>query len=307
MKVMNAMIKYTNLHFKDENDVRNFVKECELSFEEQLDKLCDAVVKNKDLRIITLAGPTCSGKTTTANKLIKALGDDGKEVKVISIDDFFLDRPGHTCKNMHVKMDFETVKAIDLPYLSECVSDMLAGRTVKLPVFNFKEGIRTGYAEYTPQPGTVYLFEGIQAIYPEVTALFPRESHTSIYISVAQDIEINGTVFEPREVRLARRIVRDYSFRGASPEFVLYLWPDVQANEDKNIIPYSGSADFRIDSTLGYEVCMLKEPLLKLLEQVTKDSQYYDQCREIAEKYRNVPAISKEFLPSSSVYREFLG
>jgi len=285
---------------------KNIVIRCEARFEADLDAVAAAVVATQGLRTLSITGPTCAGKTTTANKVIDALQRHGRRVQVVSIDDFYRNR---ACIEDGIEpedVDFETIAAIDLAYLTECVEKILAGSLVRLPKYKFATGSRVGYEEYVPARGDIILFEGIQAIYPEVTALFPQDN-VSIFINTRRNIRVGETTFEPREIRLIRRLVRDRYFRDATPEFSFFLWDKVVANEDTSILPYAEGCTHIIDSAMEYEPGMMRPHLERVLAAVPQDSKYYPKTAEILAKIATVQSISCEYLPEKSVYREFLG
>lgn len=294
--------------FKNEEEKKQFVLECEADFEKQLIDACERLANEKDIRIITLSGPTCSGKTTTAQKIIEDFSKLGKKVKVISIDDFYKERSGsrHT-RPTDEEIDFESVDAIDLKYLSECAESLFQGKKTLLPTYDFVTQSRVKYEEFTLSNDGLVIFEGIQAIYPEVVALFSHHPYKSVYISVKNDICFNGSCFTKREIRLVRRIVRDFYFRNATPEFTFYLWKGVSENEEKNIFPYEKNAEIQLDSGLDYELALIKPHLIKILSTVEKSSEYYPLAKSLIEKFDVIPEISDKYLPKNSVYREFLG
>ncbi len=289
---------------------QHYVKECEDAFERQLDDAVKALFADGYVRVITLAGPTCSGKTTTARKIIGELEARGKRVVIISIDDFFKSVDGDirsTFGRQIKKVDFDSVEAIDLPYFTECTEAIFDGRDCRIPHFDFTTGKRDRYDELKADSYDTIIFEGIQAVYPEVTALLRAHNFESIFTNVRRGLAVNGVSFDNREIRLMRRLVRDYRFRNASPELTYFLWDGVTENEDKNILPYAGDADIAIDSLMPYEVHVLKEPLCQVLSQVAPDSEYYPAAKAFMEKFENIPAFPHTLIPENSLYREFLG
>lgn len=289
-----------------EEEKRAFVIECEEKFEKQLDEASSYILSKKNCKIVTLSGPTCSGKTTTAERFIAAIEATGAMTAVISIDDFYRSRAILEAEAKDGKPDFDSVSSIDLEYLSFCVEQIKKGESFKLPKFDFKAGERTGFIEFDPNKYGIIIFEGIQAIYPEVTSLFGG-AYTSVYISVSNDISVNGQLFTSREVRFMRRIVRDYLFRGAHPEFTFGHWENVAHNEDINIIPYGPGAELVIDSFMEYEPFMIKDTLEAVLKKVAPESRYYKDAEIITDKLKCLFDIKTEYLPENSVYREFLG
>ncbi len=295
------------LNFASEAEKREYVSMWDTAFENQLDAVMKDICTHTETRFFTLSGPTCSGKTTASKKLIHEFDERGRKVKIISLDDFFRDRSKLEREARGGVPDFDSEKALDIDALSEFMSDLVNGRTARLPHFDFKEARRTGYSEFHADGADAIVFEGIQAIYPVFTELFPKnEKVIGIYISPLTGLNIKGKYIEPREIRLWRRIVRDYRYRGASPEFTFYLWQGVTKNEDKNILPFADNADYKINSLLGYEQGMLKADLDRLLSEITPNSPYYEKSQNILEFLDGIDTISSEYLPKDSLYHEFM-
>ena len=293
--------------FESAEHAKRFVELCENEFEARLDVIADAVAQSEDVRIVALSGPSCSGKTTTANKLIRELEGRGKRVHVVSIDDFFYDISKlHGMAEKTGKLDYDSIKTIDLDALAECVNEIFADGKTHVPRFDFNEGKRVGYVEYSALRDDIFIFEGIQAIYPEVLALLSKHKIVSVCICVMSAIEIDGVLFEPNEIRFLRRLVRDYHFRSSDPEFTMELWEGVRSNEDQNIIPYIESVDMQIDSTLVFEISMLKPYLEDILSKVPAESKCYPKCVGILDKIKNIQVIPKDYISENSLYNEFI-
>ncbi|MBE6626096.1 MAG: hypothetical protein E7628_02790 [Ruminococcaceae bacterium] len=295
-----------NLNINSESEAEEFVKQCEAQFSRDLDEAIEHVFDVEDVRIITLSGPTCSGKTTTATKLEERIERSGKNAVMLSIDDFFFGRDDRNDVDGEAP-DYDSVKAIDLEYLQTFTADLLAGKTVHVPKFSFTEAKRVGYEEYTPDSRDIYIYEGIQAVYPEVTSLFGGK-YRSVYIRLDEDVEYNGVVLDSNELRFLRRIVRDYKFRDATAEFSFHLWQTVRSNEEKNIFPYAKS-DVYINSFLPYEPFIISHYAIDVLSTMPKDSQYRDEADALIEKLRvfDNPYFSDRMVPDNSVFREFIG
>lgn len=295
--------------FADETEKKAFVALCEAEFRTRLHKIASAAADRKDLHFITLAGPTCSGKTTTAGILIEKLESIGRRVVVISIDDFFYDR-AHLfaeAQRSGIPFDMDSVRAIDLDALRAFVSDLLAGKPSVLPRFDFHEGKRKVGDTVIPHPEDIYLFEGIQAVYPEVTALFPRHAVLSLYISVEETVVTPDGRWLPREIRLLRRLLRDSKFRNTDAETTFSHWGSVVRNEIANIEPYKNACDHRIDSAMPYELCVMKEPLTALLASVSEGHDHAVAARLLFEKLSRLPTFDETYVPADSVLREFIG
>ena len=303
------MMVKARVAFSDEADKRVYVEECENDFEKRLDLAVAEIIADKDNRIITLSGPTCAGKTTTAKKIISEFEERGRHVKVVSIDDFYYDRDLliQKAEKNGQKIDFDSVETIDLPLLKKTVDEIFAGGRVTFPRFDFKSGKRIKGDEFFCNENDIFLFEGIQAVYPEVTALFGEHPYVSVFISVFRSLEVAGVEYNPDQLRLLRRLVRDYNFRNATAEFTLNLWETVRVNEDKNILPNANKCKVLLDSLMPYEISMLKPYALPILRSVSEDSLYYDFAKKEIENFKHIENISKRYIPSNSLYREFLG
>jgi len=293
--------------FFDEKEKKSFIAECEKSFEAQLLAVCRDIVAS-GTRIIALSGPTCSGKTTTAAKLTASLCEAGYEVHLVSIDNFFRERDtlDREAEMNNKNLDYDSVNAIDLPLLAERVASIIKGEPTELPIYDFTLGKATSSETVDPNDHSVFIFEGIQAIYPEVTAFF-GDSYRSVYICLDEDLEVCGEYFGRRELRLLRRLVRDYKFRGASPEFTFFLWRSVTANEDRSIIPYENSVDLKINSFMAYEIFLMSSVLPEILGKVPEDNPYFPKAYEINKKLSKLDGISPRLVPESSLLREFIG
>lgn len=295
--------------FNGEADKRAYVLECEARYERRLDLAVERIVSSSESKLIALSGPSSSGKTTTANKLITEFTRRGKHVHVISIDDYFYNRNLliEKAKKAGEPLDFDSPSTIDLDALKQTVEQIFDGSSVVVPIFDFNSGDRTGVREFLPDPEAIFVFEGIQAVYPQVTALFDGHPHTGIFVSVAQTLKIGQEIFLPEEIRLMRRLVRDFNFRSASPQFTLSLWDSVRKNEILNILPYAEACNVHLDSLLEYEVGALRPYVLPLLSTIQKDSAHYNKTQDLLTKLRHIENISREYVPSESLCREFLG
>ncbi len=290
--------------FKNDEELRTFVLRAEEHYKKQVLDIAECVADDKDVRFLTLAGPSCSGKTTTSYILEHEFEKRGLSTKIISIDDFYRSRYDIADDE---KPDYESITAIDLELFQACVNQILNGETTMLPVYDFISGVRSEYVPYTPAENEIIIFEGIQAIYPEILATLPKRSTRSIFISVDEDVMAYGTIFEKREVRFLRRLVRDYLFRSATPERTLELWDGVVANEDKNIFPYEDNADFIINSFLPYELGVIKPYVLNRLSYDLKNEREKVLYEALANEFTNIVEIPSRFVPHDSVFREFIG
>lgn len=299
-------MKTVNQAFVTEAEKQRFVTDCEERFYDRLEAVTGAIAHRDDVFAIALSGPTCAGKTTTAHLLIEDLAACGKRAVVISIDDFFRDHDGARVVKEET-VDYDSIDAIDFPYFESCVTAIAAGQTARLPRYDFTTQKRNAYWEYVRQSNDVLIFEGIQAVYPPILALLQTLGCCGIFTSVKEDATVNGVFFSRHEIRLARRIVRDYKFRSATPDFTFYLWEGVRKNEETNIFPNSGALEYQMDSFLEYELFLLKPYILPILSEVKENSVYLPQAQVLQRKFEALPEIPYRLVPDTSMYSEFLG
>lgn len=287
----------------------------EQAFDRRLNEVAESIsfaCIHEGVQMLRLSGPSCAGKTTTAAKLEATLEAAGRSVYPISLDDFFHGKAylqRHATAHNQGKLDYDSVDALDLETLHACVHDLLTKGRAEMPVFDFKLGDRKGY--YTmdttkDKNPPVFLFEGIQAVYPQVVAMLGDVPQRSVFISVETPIMVGDVLFEPNEIRLMRRLVRDEAKRNATPAFTLMLWHSVRANEENAIFPYAKDCDIHIDSAMGFDVHMLAPHLRRLLDlhPVTGEDAVY--VKELMTKLQGVEGISHHLLSPNSLYHEFI-
>ncbi len=292
----------------NESEKKAFVQKCESEFEHQLERAAQKIIDD-ECRIITLSGPTCSGKTTTASRFITAIEHSGRKVGVISIDDFYKSRARLEKESKErglLKVDYDSALSIDLDYFEQCIDGILENKPVKLPRYSFDKGDRVEYMNFDSSRYDYIILEGIQAVYPEVTEHI-HCGYKSVQISVATDVEVNGNFFTSRQIRFLRRMIRDAKFRSAPPEVTFNMWKGVSENEDLHIIPFAGQYDIEIDSYMEYEPFMIKKNVEALLNDIDTRSEFYYKAEEIKNKMKGFFDISPDYLPEKSVYHEFLG
>lgn len=286
----------------------NFVKECDARFEERLSSLMKDFAKKNTSRVIGLTGPTCSGKTTAAKKLIEYLGDEQKRVHTISLDDFYkaiYSREALAGADIS-KIDFDSPDTLDCEELDRFVSELFSTGVAKKPIFDFETGERSRYEEIISDGDDVYLFEGIQVLYPSVLSII--ESHGGKVLCVCPEsaIEVGGRQFEPNFIRLCRRLVRDSNFRASTPEFTFAVWDGVRKNERENIFPFMHRCDLLIDTTLEYELNILAPYLRRLLSDMKEGDEHYAKSLEILEAFKGIEGIDSAVIGERSLYKEFV-
>ena len=273
------------------------------------ESICQDMCNDKRKRLISLSGPTCSGKTTAAGMLSQYMKKVSSDVVIISIDDFYYDR-----EYLHVlsqkkgldRIDYDSVDTIDTQEIKSFCEEMFSTGQVHCPIFNFKTGTREGYRLISADKDTTFIFEGIQAIYPQISSILEPYGSTSVYIAPLTPIVCGDKSFSSEEIRFMRRLVRDNNFRGADAEFTMYLWESVRENEEKNIYPYIDSCRYKIDSTHGYELGILKPYLDRILSHVKSESKYYDTARNILNEIADIEPVSSEYISLDSLYKEFV-
>ncbi|MBQ8545536.1 MAG: hypothetical protein IJ437_01185 [Clostridia bacterium] len=294
-----------NISFKSEEDKIRLVKKSETDFENRLNSASKQIV-NSDNTNILLSGPTCAGKTTTAQKLISDFHKIDKEVTVISIDDFFKERQDQRQVDFNKTIDYDSVDVLDLHLLADCIKNAYSGSSIRVPKFDFVSQSRNGYNVHFITENEVLMFEGIQAVYPEIVSLF-KGKYNGVFIDVLDDVCVNGVEFKKHEIRLIRRLVRDRKFRGASAEFTFYLWETVRANEKKSIYPNKDICQVQIDSFMEYELFLMKKYIKEVLSEVSIESRYYEKAQKLSAKFDNFEELSYDYIPKNSLYTEFLG
>ena len=285
-----------------------WIKKCEDSFSDRFYSIAEDICQRRALRIVRLFGPTCSGKTTAAEILIDLFERFGKKAHVISIDDFFYSREellaGARARGID-GIDYDSPDTIDLKMLRSFTEEIFESSVVHCPIFDFKEGRCVGFRELSIDENDIFIFEGIQANYPNVISILSSHGSASIYIAPQSTVCAGGESFEPNELRLMRRLVRDYYFRGSKPEFTLMLWKSVRENEEKNIFPYVKS-DYTVDSSMEYEIGVLKPYLRAIVEGMDKNDENYSVALGIIEKIAQVEEIPRELILDGMLYCEFV-
>lgn len=297
-------MKFAPMSFDSQLDIKDFVECSESQFEEELKKTITDICES-DPKFIGLTGPSCSGKTTVSQKIINYAEKQGKRIKIISIDDYYFDRE-KLISPSDPNIDLDSEKTIDIAEIGKIIEGIKDGKPVSVPKYNFIKGIRTGYTEFNSSDYDLFLFEGIQVLYPKVFSLFPHKDFKGIFINTESDLKVGDILFDHNEIRLMRRIVRDYFFRNASCELTFSLWDGVRKNEDQSIYPFSHLCSYHIDSVLPFEVHLLKPYLIDILSSVNADSRYYQNSAYISEKIESISPINKKHLSSDTMYREFI-
>ena len=291
------------------NEIYDMIRINEALHEKKIAYIADEITSDKNIKIVLIAGPSSSGKTTLAQRLSIQLRVNGKKTYAVSLDDYFVDR--HlTPKNEKGEFDFETIKALDLDLFNEQLIDLMAGEEVQIPVYNFKEGSR----EYSREPvrltnDHIIIIEGIHGLNDELTANIPQVNKFKIYISALTQLNIDRhNRISTSDLRLLRRIVRDYTHRGNNAIKTMELWDNVIKGTEKYIFPYQENADAIFNSALVYELCVLKKYAEPIIMEIDEDSCFYSERQRLL-KFLSyfLPIEDESAIPNTSILREFIG
>ena len=276
--------------------------------ESRIIKLAEDIVSRKDVRLVAIAGPSSSGKTTFSKRLELQLRAHGLTPRTISVDDYFVDRD-KTPLNEDGSFDFECIEAVNLKLFNEHISALLNGEKTKLARFDFITGKSSLTQEgFSLSPGEIIVIEGIHCLNEKMTYLIPRQNKYKIYISALTHINIDHANRIPTtDNRVIRRLVRDYNYRGHSAECTLEMWPAVRQGEENNIFPFQNDADGYFNSALIYELGVLKIYAEPILKQVNPDSPYYGEASRLLSFLSYFLNIPTDKIPPTSIVREFIG
>ena len=276
--------------------------------EKKIANIAEDIANRQGVKLVLLAGPSSSGKTTSCKRLSIQLAVNGLKPLQISLDDYFVDRD-KTPKDDNGEYDFESIYALNLDLLNEQFNALFRGEEVELPKYDFPSGksVKSG-KKLKMEPNNVLVVEGIHALNPELTAHIPQEQIYRVYASALTTILLDNHNYIPTtDNRLLRRIIRDYKYRGVSAQETIHRWPSVRAGENKWIFPYQENADAMFNTAMLYELSVIKMQAEPLLQQVPEN------CEEHAEAYRLLKflkyfkGIPYNNLPPTSLLREFLG
>ena len=276
--------------------------------EKKIAEIADKIAKDKNKRVVLIAGPSSSGKTTFSKRLGVQLVLNGLKPKTISVDNYFVERE-ETPKDEDGKYNFETIEAIDLKLLNEHLSKLLNGEEIDVPTFDFKEGHKKYLGEKMKlENDEILVMEGIHCLNDELTPLIPKEQKYKVYVSALTVLNIDYyNRISTTDTRIIRRTVRDFKFRGYSAKDTLAVWPSVSAGEEKNIFPYQEEADSMFNSSLVYEINALRTYALPLFEKVTKEDKEYSEAKRLCEFLKHFEPIDLSYIPKNSIVQEFLG
>ena len=276
--------------------------------EKKIAQISDMINEKKEIKAIFVAGPSSSGKTTFANRLAIQLKVNGLNPIPISLDNYFVNRED-TPRDENGEYDFESIKSIDVKFFKDQMKELFEGKEVEIPIFNFLTGYRekSGIKVKMPKNG-ILIIEGIHGLNPILTSSLDENNIFKIYISALTQLNLdNHNRISTADVRRVRRIVRDSLSRGKNAEETLLMWPSIKKGEEKNIFVYQEEADVMFNSTLVYELCVLKKKALEELDKVGADSSVYDEVKRLKAFLGFFDEIDKGLVPENSILREFIG
>lgn len=276
--------------------------------EKKIARIAEEIHQRGKVKVVLISGPSSSGKTTFSKRLSIQLMTCGLKPKAISLDDYFVNRED-TPLDADGQYDYESLYALDLSFFNAQLQALLNGEEVELPRFNFTTGQREfNCNKLRIEENTILILEGIHALNPELTPLIPEEKKYRIYVSALTTILLDNHNYIPTtDNRLLRRIIRDYNYRGYSAEETIGRWSSVRRGEDKWIFPYQENADAMFNSAMLFELAVLKEHAMPILNRVPQNRPEYSEAYRLRKFLQYFVPVQDKDLPPTSLLREFLG
>lgn len=290
-------------------EVGKLIRVSEAFHEKKIVQIADQIAENIDrIRIVLIAGPSSSGKTSFAQRLSTQLQVNGIGPVAISLDDYFVDRE-HTPRDEHGNYDFESIEAIDTALFNDHLIKLIQGEEIELPYFNFKNGKREYHGNKLKLGASdLLVVEGIHGLNDLLTRSIPKGKKFKIYVSALTQLNLdNQNRIPTTDVRLLRRIARDQRCRGRSAQETIAMWPSVRRGEEKNIFPFQESADVMFNSALPYELAVLKNVVEPHLKQITPEFPEYSEAQRLLDFISYFAPLGFEDVPLNSIVREFIG
>ena len=291
---------------------KKMIEEADARFQGELYHTADMICGDPELKLVRLSGPTCAGKTTAAKMIVKRMSENSKNAVFVSIDDFYYD-----CDHLEKisrdngldVIDYDSPATIDTEAMAAFLDELFEVGEAVCPHFNFTTGKREVGKRVVIGENDIIVLEGIQAVYPQVLELLGKRRSECIFIEPRDAIVCKDARFEPNEIRLMRRIVRDSNFRSTSAVETMELWKGVRANEEKNIFPYVDRCKYRINSTMPYEIGVLRPYLERALVAGESDAlyeKYKDEFAAMLEKVSVAEPVPASYIDEDSLYKEFV-
>ncbi len=292
----------------DANHATDIINISEALQEKKIAKIAEEIASRKGVKLVLLAGPSSSGKTTSCKRLSIQLAVNGLKPLQISLDDYFVDRE-KTPKDASGEYDYESIYALDLDLVNEQFNALFRGEEVELPKYDFQSGkSKKSGNKLKMNDNNVLVVEGIHALNPELTAHIPQEQIFRVYASALTTILLDNHNYIPTtDNRLLRRIIRDNKYRGVSAQETIHRWPSVRAGENKWIFPFQENADAMLNTAMLYELAVIKTQAEPLLQQVPENCEEYAEAYRLLKFLKYFKGIPYNNLPPTSLLREFLG
>lgn len=307
-KILDVITIYKLNNIIKSKDLKYLIMLEEALHEKKIAQIADKIAEKKDVKMVLIAGPSSSGKTTFAQRLGLELRINGLKPVTISVDNYFVERE-NTPRDENGEYDFENIDAIDLELFNKDLTDLLNGKTINCPEFDFSVGTKR-YKGKTMSlaKDEILVIEGIHCLNDKLTSQIAKENKYKIYISDLSVLKMDRlNRISTTDARLIRRIVRDYQFRSYSAEKTLKTWPKVTRGEERNIFPFQEEADSIFNTSLIYELAALKNIAMPLLKEIPKESSEYAEAQKLINILKYFEPIPSEYIPANSLLKEFLG
>ena len=307
-KILNMNTVY-RLNTAVENDnIKDVIMLDEALHEKKIANIADDIAKNRNIKMILIAGPSSSGKTTFAQRLGLQLRINRIKPVTISVDNYFVERD-QTPIDEDGKYDFENIEAIDLDLFNDHLTKLLNGEEIEMPEFDFHVGTkRYNGKKLKLEKDEVLVIEGIHCLNDKLTSSIPKDQKYKVYISALTVLNMDRyNRISSTDTRLVRRIVRDYQFRGYSAKQTIATWYMVNRGEEKNIFPYQENANVIFNTSLIYELGVLKNIAKPLLEEITPEEPEYAEAKRLLNMLKYFKSIPAEYVPANSLIKEFVG
>ena len=307
-RILNVERVYKLNEAIEQDRIQEVILLAEALHEKKIAYIADNIAKNKKVKMVLIAGPSSSGKTTFAQRLGIQLRLNRLKPVTISVDNYFVERKD-TPRDENGEYDFECIEAIDLELFNDHLTKLLNGEEVELPEFDFIEGTkRYNGKKIKLAEDEILVIEGIHCLNDKLTSKIPAEQKYKVYISALTVLNLDRfNRISTTDTRLVRRIVRDYQFRGYSAKHTIRTWHKVNEGEEKNIFPFQEEANFIFNTSLIYELCALKPIVMPLLEEITNKDEEYAEAHRLVNMLKYFEAIPNEYVPKNSLLKEFLG
>ena len=299
-----------DINMKTVFDPKGFIQECDDAYNKKLERAADLIIKNMaQSPIVLLSGPSGSGKTTTSMKIAEVLEKRGVGTHYVSMDDYFKTVVPETApRTPEGDLDLESPLCMDMELLNRHFTMLSKGEKIYVPKYEFSRQMRVTEPSKSIRlkKDEIVVFEGIHALNDMITDVHPEAF--KLYISARSNVDFDDKpVFKSTWFRLVRRMVRDYNFRGADPDYTMSMWANVRRGEKANISPYKHKANYQFDSSFPYELAVMNETATKLFQSVPEGIERYDELKEVLPALQLFGVIDNSLVAPDAMIREFIG